>query len=203
VGEGDGAPYQHRVAGSFGKSTCTGLMAHVLREAGRGAGWMIGPFSPSLPATGAWGRAAELVLEGDEYILSDDDRRSKFELYHPRDVLLTSLVHDHVNVFPTFADYEAPFRRLLRGLPAQGLVVMRDHPAIRAVAAETRAPDRLWDDTAPCDGWFCEDVAMGRPPGSSWWGREGGGSRSPPPCWASTTSRMSSASRPSCWSGAC
>jgi len=153
------------VAGSFGKSTCTALMAHVLREAGRDPGWMIGAISPSLPATGAWGSAPEVVLEGDEYIVGPADRRSKFALYHPRDLLLTSLIHDHVNVFPTFTDYEAPFRELLRGLPrvglpGGGLAVMRDHPAIHAVAGETAARV-VWYDTAPCNGWFSRDVAYG------------------------------------------
>ncbi len=127
------------VAGSFGKSTCSALMAHVLRQAGHDAGWMIGAISPSLPATGHWGSEPQVVLEGDEYIVGPADRRSKFALYHPRDVLLTSLVHDHVNVFPTFADYEAPFRELLRLLPADGLLVAREHPAIRAIAGEAAA----------------------------------------------------------------
>jgi UDP-N-acetylmuramate: L-alanyl-gamma-D-glutamyl-meso-diaminopimelate ligase len=148
------------VAGSFGKSTCTALMAYVLREAGHDAGWMVGAISPSLPDTGHWGAAAEVVLEGDEYIVAPTDRRSKFVLYHPRDVLLTSLVHDHVNVFPTFADYEAPFRELLRLLPADGLLVARESPAIRAIAGE--APSRIvWYDTERCDGWWAEDVAYG------------------------------------------
>jgi len=148
------------VAGSFGKSTCTALMAHVLRESGRDAGWMIGAISPSLPDTGHWGSAPEVVLEGDEYIVGPTDRRSKFVLYHPRDVLLTSLIHDHVNVFPTFADYERPFRELLRLLPAEGLLVAREHPAIRAIAGEA-ASRIVWYDTAPCDGWCAEDVAFG------------------------------------------
>lgn len=148
------------VAGSFGKSTCTALMAHVLRESGLDAGWMIGAISASLPATGHWGTARPMVLEGDEYVIGAGDRRSKFALYHPRDLLLTSLVHDHVNVFPTFADYEAPFRGLLRGLPREGLAVMREHPATRAVAGETGARI-VWYDTAPCDGWFSRDVVYG------------------------------------------
>jgi UDP-N-acetylmuramate: L-alanyl-gamma-D-glutamyl-meso-diaminopimelate ligase len=148
------------VAGSFGKSTCTALMAHVLREAGHDAGWMVGAISPSLPDTGHWGAAAEVVLEGDEYIVAPTDRRSKFLLYHPRDVLLTSLVHDHVNVFPTFADYEAPFRELLRLLPADGLLVAREHPAIRAIAGE--AGRRIvWYDTARCEGWWADGVVLG------------------------------------------
>jgi UDP-N-acetylmuramate: L-alanyl-gamma-D-glutamyl-meso-diaminopimelate ligase len=148
------------VAGSFGKSTCTALMAHVLAEAGRDAGWMIGAISPSLPATGHWGGAPEVVLEGDEYIVGPADHRSKFVLYHPRDVLLTSLVHDHVNVFPTFADYEAPFRELLRLVPADGLLVAKDHPAIRAIAAECKARI-VWYDTPALDGWRAENVVYG------------------------------------------
>jgi UDP-N-acetylmuramate: L-alanyl-gamma-D-glutamyl-meso-diaminopimelate ligase len=146
------------VAGSFGKSTCTALMAHVLRESGRDVGWMIGAISPSLPETGHWGTAPEVVLEGDEYVVGPGDHRSKFVLYHPQDVLLTSLTHDHVNVFPTFADYEAPFRELLRLIPKDGRLVAKDHPAIRRIATECAAPV-IWYDTA--EGWRAEQVAFG------------------------------------------
>jgi UDP-N-acetylmuramate: L-alanyl-gamma-D-glutamyl-meso-diaminopimelate ligase len=157
VGEATRGRLNTVVAGSFGKSTCSALMAHVLKVAGRDAGWMIGAISPSLPATGHWGSAPEVVLEGDEYIVAPADRRSKFVLYHPRDVLLTSLVHDHVNVFPTFADYEAPFRELLRLAPADGLLVAREHPAVRAIAGEA-ASRIVWYDTARCEGWWAQDV---------------------------------------------
>lgn len=160
VGEATAERANTVVAGSFGKSTCTALLAHILRESGLDVGWMIGAISASLPATGHWGAAPEMVLEGDEYIIAAGDRRSKFALYHPQHLLLTSLIHDHVNVFPTFADYEAPFRALLRGLPADGLAVMREHPAIRAVAEETSARI-VWYDTEPCDGWFSRDVVYG------------------------------------------
>jgi UDP-N-acetylmuramate: L-alanyl-gamma-D-glutamyl-meso-diaminopimelate ligase len=148
------------VAGSFGKSTCSALAAHILAAAGRDPGWMVGAISPSLPATGHWGSAPEVVLEGDEYIVGPADRRSKFVLYHPRDVLLTSLIHDHVNVFPTFAAYEAPFRELFRLMPTDGLLVAREHPAIRAVVAETAAPV-VWYGGEDGQGWFAQDVVYG------------------------------------------
>ena len=160
VGEATAARANTVIAGSFGKSTCTALMAHVLRQAGVDAGWMVGAISPSLPDTGHWGAAPQMVLEGDEYIVSAADRRSKFALYHPRDVLLTSLIHDHVNVFPTFADYETPFRELLAGLPADGLLVARSHPAVRAIVGEA-ACQVVWYDTEPCGGWHAEDVEFG------------------------------------------
>ena len=148
------------VAGSFGKSTCTALLSHVLRSGGVDAGWMVGAISPSLPDTGHWGAARQVVLEGDEYVVSQADRRSKFLLYHPKDVLLTSLVHDHVNVFPTFADYEAPFRDLLALLPTDGLLVARESAPIRAIAGHASCRI-VWYDTARCDGWWADDVVYG------------------------------------------
>jgi UDP-N-acetylmuramate: L-alanyl-gamma-D-glutamyl-meso-diaminopimelate ligase len=147
------------VAGSFGKSTCAALAAHVLRSCGVDAGWLVGAISPSLPATGRWGTSSEMILEGDEYIVGPSDRRSKFDLYHPQRVLLTSLVHDHVNVFPAFADYEAPFRRLLRSLPGDGLAVLRDDPAVRDVAGETRA--RIVWYVGGEGGWRAENEVFG------------------------------------------
>jgi UDP-N-acetylmuramate: L-alanyl-gamma-D-glutamyl-meso-diaminopimelate ligase len=153
------------VAGSFGKSTCTALMAHVLRSCGVDAGWMVGAISPSLPDTGHWGSAPQMVLEGDEYVVSQTDHRSKFVLYHPRDVLLTSLVHDHVNVFPTFADYEAPFRELLRLVPADGLLVARASAPIRAIAGEARCRIVWYDTTRPSsglgEGWWADEIVYG------------------------------------------
>jgi UDP-N-acetylmuramate: L-alanyl-gamma-D-glutamyl-meso-diaminopimelate ligase len=160
VGETTAGRRNTVVAGSFGKSSCTALLAHVLAEAGRDPGWMIGAISPSLPATGRWGSGPEVVLEGDEYIVGPTDRRSKFVLYHPQDVLLTSLIHDHVNVFPTFADYEAPFRQLLALLPADGLLVAREHPAIRAIAPMAKGRV-VWYGAERCDGWWADDVVFG------------------------------------------
>lgn len=160
VGEATRARRNIVVAGSFGKSTCTALMAHILSAAGRDVGWMVGAISPSLPDTGHWGSAPEMALEGDEYIVGVDDRRSKFVLYHPRDVLLTSLIHDHVNVFPTFADYERPFRELLGLIPADGLLVAREHPAIRAIVGAASART-VWYDTRACDGWWAENPVFG------------------------------------------
>jgi UDP-N-acetylmuramate: L-alanyl-gamma-D-glutamyl-meso-diaminopimelate ligase len=160
VGEATALRRNTVVAGSFGKSTCTALLAHVLRESGVDAGWMVGAISPSLPDTGHWGAAPEVILEGDEYIVGPTDRRSKFVLYHPRDVLLTSLIHDHVNVFPTFDDYVKPFVELLRLLPGEGLLVAREHLAIRAIAGEAAARI-VWYDTQPCDGWYPEGVTFG------------------------------------------
>jgi UDP-N-acetylmuramate: L-alanyl-gamma-D-glutamyl-meso-diaminopimelate ligase len=160
VGQATAGRLNTVVAGSFGKSTCSALTAHVLRSCGVDAGWMVGAISPSLPDTGHWGEASQMILEGDEYVVSQTDHRSKFVLYHPQDVLLTSLVHDHVNVFPTFADYEAPFRELLALLPADGLLVARESAPIRAIAGAAGCRT-VWYDTARCDGWWADEIVYG------------------------------------------
>jgi UDP-N-acetylmuramate: L-alanyl-gamma-D-glutamyl-meso-diaminopimelate ligase len=51
-------------------------------------------------------------------------------------------VHDHVNVFPTHADYLAPFKQLIGNLPASGLLVVCADEA-HAMALARDAPCRV------------------------------------------------------------
>jgi UDP-N-acetylmuramate: L-alanyl-gamma-D-glutamyl-meso-diaminopimelate ligase len=147
------------IAGSFGKSTCTALMAHILREAGKDPGYMIGAIPAGGAPTGAWG-TGPVVLEGDEYIVSQTDRRSKFMLYDVDHLLVTSLVHDHLNVFPTYPEYEAPFRALLGRVSPGACVVLRDSPSLRAIAADY-PHDIVWYGHSPNQGWHSRDVVYG------------------------------------------
>ena len=111
------------VAGSFGKSSCTALMAHVLRHAGKDPSYFIGAEALDFPDNGHLGHGALFVLEGDEYPAANWDNRSKFLFYGASALLLTSGEHDHVNVFPTLASYLAPFETLVEQLPTEGLIV--------------------------------------------------------------------------------
>src|SRR5689334_2133953 len=121
-------------AGSYGKSTCTALLAWCLRSAGKDPSYFIGEITNGLDMHAHRGRGPAFVLEGDEYPASNWDDRSKFLLYNARNVLLTSATHDHINVFPTHADYLAPFKILLGSLPAAGLLVVSSEPHARELA---------------------------------------------------------------------
>jgi UDP-N-acetylmuramate: L-alanyl-gamma-D-glutamyl-meso-diaminopimelate ligase len=124
------------VAGSYGKSTCTALLAWCLKVANKDPSYFIGEISNGFERHAQRGKGPTFVLEGDEYPASNWDNRSKFLLYNARNVLLTSATHDHINVFPTHADYLAPFKTLLGSLPANGLLVVNSHePHARALAA--------------------------------------------------------------------
>jgi UDP-N-acetylmuramate: L-alanyl-gamma-D-glutamyl-meso-diaminopimelate ligase len=130
------------VAGSYGKSTSASLLAWVLVHAGRRPGYFLGAVPKNLPSNAALGSDAPFILEGDEYPSSNTDPRAKFLHYAPQSLLLTSAVHDHVNVFPTHADYLAPFHELTANLPPDGLlVVCADEP--HAMTLARAAPCRV------------------------------------------------------------
>jgi UDP-N-acetylmuramate: L-alanyl-gamma-D-glutamyl-meso-diaminopimelate ligase len=147
------------VAGSFGKSTLTALCAVLMREAGRDPGYFIGAVPLNLPTTGHGGSDPVFLIEGDEYVTGDDDRRSKFASYHPDALLLSSLVHDHVNVFPTMADYEAPFAGLIADLPADALLVCAH--AFGPLHRLTHGRDVVWYGLDPCPGYHADRIEIG------------------------------------------
>ena len=147
------------IAGSFGKSTLTAMCAAFLREAGRDPGYFIGAIPLDLDSTGRWGSDRQFLIEGDEYIISPQDRRSKFELYHPSHVLISSLVHDHLNAFPTYESYEAPFGRLIALTPPEGLLVCaHQYEALRRL---TSGREVVWYGLEPCLGYFAEAIEIG------------------------------------------
>ena len=129
------------VAGSYGKSTVASIVSHILRHAGVDAGYFIGaePVQTKwISAPSAFGSVKTFILEGDEYPSGHNDPRSKFLHLHPHDIILTSVVHDHVNVYPTFEDYKKPFKELLALVPNEGIIVASaDEPNSLALAQES------------------------------------------------------------------
>ena len=116
---------QHRivVAGSYGKSTVTSILSWVLMHAKKDPSYFIGAYPIDMEYTSGIGKGEVAVIEGDEYPTAHWDQRSKFLHFNANDVLLTSVEHDHVNVFPTYKEYVQPFIELLRNLPKEALVV--------------------------------------------------------------------------------
>jgi UDP-N-acetylmuramate: L-alanyl-gamma-D-glutamyl-meso-diaminopimelate ligase len=147
------------VAGSFGKSSLTALVAFLLRHAGQDPGWFIGAIPLDLPKTGHAGTDPLFVMEGDEYIVALQDRRSKFELYRASHILISSIVHDHINMFPTMADYEAPFAKLLKTLPPEGLLIAcHTYEPVRRLIGDRPA---VWYGLKPNPGYYADNIEIG------------------------------------------
>ena len=123
------------VAGSHGKTTTTAMAAWVYSRAGADPGYLIGGAPIGLPSGFALGGGPRFAIEGDEYNASYFDRGPKFWHYRPETVILTSLEHDHVDLYPDFEGLERAFLGLVERLPAKGLLIAcADCPAVERVA---------------------------------------------------------------------
>ncbi|MBR1145374.1 UDP-N-acetylmuramate--L-alanine ligase [Bradyrhizobium sp. AUGA SZCCT0431] len=148
-------------AGSYGKSTCSALLAWCLKVSNRDPSYFIGEITNGFERHAHRGQGPTFVLEGDEYPASNWDNRSKFLRYNAKNVLLTSATHDHINVFPTHADYLSPFRSLLGSLPSDGLlVVCSSEPHARALAGSLACATVFYalDDKAH---WHAANIERG------------------------------------------
>ncbi len=147
-------------AGSYGKSTCTAMLAWCLREAGKDPSYFIGEITNGFDTHAHRGRGPVFILEGDEYPSSNWDNTSKFLHYNARNVLLTSATHDHVNVFPSHADYLAPFRALIDSLPDDGLLIASSsEPYARALAVEA-GHDPVFYALNDTSSWHAEEIKL-------------------------------------------
>ena len=150
------------VAGSYGKSTCTALLAHCLEHAGKDPNYFIGAIPLNTGELVRVGSGKTFVLEGDEYPSSNWDSTSKFLHYNPHDVLLTSAEHDHVNIFPTHTEYLLPFKTLISLLPPEGLLVAcADEESSLALAHTHPGSKVLYGLDHPEAQWSAQDVKYG------------------------------------------
>ncbi|MEM9195594.1 MAG: Mur ligase domain-containing protein, partial [Myxococcota bacterium] len=87
------------VAGTHGKTTTTALLSHMLFEAGRDPGFLIGGVPLNFDKSfRIGGDASPFVIEGDEYDTVFYEKKPKFWRYRPWAVLLTSIEHDHIDI---------------------------------------------------------------------------------------------------------
>ncbi len=113
------------VAGTYGKTSITALITWVLKESGFDPSYMIGGFPLNFTDGVNFTSSEYSVVEGDEHPTLNYDPRPKFAFYHPTQLLLTSAMWDHRNVYPTEASYIKVFQDLVASLPSNGRVVAK------------------------------------------------------------------------------
>jgi UDP-N-acetylmuramate: L-alanyl-gamma-D-glutamyl-meso-diaminopimelate ligase len=112
------------VAGTHGKTTTSGLMGHVLAEAGRDPSFLVGGVTQNYAGNYRLGKGAHFVVEGDEYDTAYFDKGPKFLHYQPRTAILTSVEFDHADIYRDMAHYESAFEKLAGIVPEGGLLVV-------------------------------------------------------------------------------
>jgi UDP-N-acetylmuramate: L-alanyl-gamma-D-glutamyl-meso-diaminopimelate ligase len=143
------------VAGTHGKTTTTAMAAWLLETAGFGPGFLIGGvpknFGRSFRAprqqapraqTEPPRRARPFVLEGDEYDTAFFEKTAKFLHYGAEVAVITSIEHDHIDIYPNFELYLDAFRAFVARVPERGLIVANtaDAHVAALVSENARAP---------------------------------------------------------------
>ena len=126
------------VGGSHGKTTTTSMIRYVLNRLGIEADYMVGAQIEGFERMVRLSDTAKYaVFEGDEYLTSPLDLRSKFLWYHPHVAILTGIAWDHINVFPTFPEYVETFRKFVKSIEPKGsFIYYKGDENLRQIAGE-------------------------------------------------------------------
>jgi UDP-N-acetylmuramate: L-alanyl-gamma-D-glutamyl-meso-diaminopimelate ligase len=140
------------VAGTHGKTTTSAIAAWLLDAAGFAPGFLIGgiprSFGKSFRAARATTklptperpRRTPFVVEGDEYDTAYFEKTAKFLHYAAEVAIVSSIEHDHIDIYPTFEAYLQAFERFVAGVPEHGLVVANcmDREVVELVSRSAR-----------------------------------------------------------------
>ena len=121
-------------AGTYGKTTSSGLMTWILKENGFNPSYMFGGISLNNIDAAHISDSDWSILEGDEYKTSGWDMHPKFSHYSATHLLLTSVVWDHADVYPTEEAYQQAFKQLVNSLPSDGLLVASEKVQSEVIA---------------------------------------------------------------------
>lgn len=152
------------VTGTFGKTSITAMLVHTLKTLGINVSYMVGGFTDSLETTiepktdvTDWS-----VIEGDEYLSSKIDTRSKFFHYHPNILVIASVVWDHTDLFKTEEEYINNFKNYVSGLSEDVVIFARKTPIIEGIVSSAKAKVIFFEETTldiPLVGKFNKENA--------------------------------------------
>lgn len=136
---------KHRIVicGSHGKTTITSMIMHAMRAAGRKFDYLVGAQVEGFETMVRLSEdAPTIIVEGDEYLSAPIQKVPKFLVYQPHLVVLSGIAWDHINVFPTEAQYVDQFALLLRNLDKAGMVIYNEEdPAVRNLVWRNTRPE--------------------------------------------------------------
>ncbi len=128
------------IAGSHGKTTITSMIMHILKQQGIVFDYMVGAKVAGFEQSVSLTDAPLIVLEGDEYPASAEEKRPKIFFYHPHISVLSGVAWDHINVFPTYDIYRNQFEQYLQGMEAGATVYYNNEDEeVRKVIASSSA----------------------------------------------------------------
>ena len=124
-------------AGSHGKTTTTGMLACMMRQAGN-TGWLIGDGEGSVSPDTEY-----FCLEADEF-------RRHFLQYYPEYAIITNVEIDHVDYFRDEADYRSAYEEFASHV-AKGIVIYGEDSEARKLKLPEEVPHYWYGETEADD----------------------------------------------------
>lgn len=126
------------IGGSHGKTTITSMIMHTLNYWQQDFDYLVGAklknFQNAVKLTK---EAKVMLIEGDEYLSSPIHLQPKFHFYQPNIALLSGIAWDHINVFPSFADYVKQFQIFVQNMTnGQTLIYNQADPLVKEIAEQ-------------------------------------------------------------------
>lgn len=122
------------VSGTHGKTTTTGMLARILRDAGASPTAIVGSLVKDFGSNYLKGDSNIFVVEACEY-------KRDFLTLSPHILVITNVEWDHTDYYKDLADFQSAFRTLAEKVPADGAIVTNPtHPNIASIVAGLSVP---------------------------------------------------------------
>ncbi len=139
------------LAGTHGKTTTTSLTGWLLTHAGLDPSMLVGGIAlnfgkadvtgPSQGSSYRVGKGRDFVIEGDEYDSAFFDKTAKFLKYLPDIAVINNIEFDHADIYADLDAVLVAFRRLVRLVPRNGLLLIgADSPHAKALVPTAVSP---------------------------------------------------------------
>jgi UDP-N-acetylmuramate: L-alanyl-gamma-D-glutamyl-meso-diaminopimelate ligase len=132
------------LAGTHGKTTTTSLTGWLLTHGTLDPSMLVGGIALNFGKEGSSyrvGAGRDFVIEGDEYDSAYFDKTAKFLKYVPEVAVINNIEFDHADIYADLDAVLLAFRRLVRLVPRNGLLLLgADSPHAHALAATAVSP---------------------------------------------------------------
>ena len=146
------------LAGTHGKTTTTSLTGWLLTHGGLDPSMLVGGIALNFGPHGSSyrvGKGRDFVIEGDEYDSAFFDKTAKFLKYLPDIAVINNIEFDHADIYADLDAVLTAFRRLVRLVPRNGLLLIgADSPHAKALVPTAVSPVETFglDETATWRG---------------------------------------------------
>jgi len=133
------------VAGSHGKTTITAMVTHVLSALKMDFDYLIGAKLEGLDSQVKLTKENDwMIIEGDEYLSSPIHPQPKIMYYQPSITCISGIAWDHINVFPTEADYIQQFKNYIQSLsPSCTIIYNEEDTVLKSLVEECRIENEI------------------------------------------------------------